>query len=67
MSLEDDEQFLKDHGWTWYLEALQFFRDHLGEEEKRDPARDRIKRAKVDYYNFAVSKLAKMQRQREGK
>ena len=67
MPLEDDERFLEDHGWTWYVEALKFHRDRLSEEEKRDPAKDGIERAKVDYYRFAVSKLAEMQRKREEK
>ncbi len=67
MPLEDDERFLNDHGWTWYLDALKFHRDRLSEEEKRDPAKDGIERAKVDYYRFAVSKLAEMQRKQDEK
>jgi hypothetical protein len=64
MPLEDDERFLSGHGWTWYLDALRFHRDRLNEEEERDPARDGIERAKINYYCVAVSKLAEMERKR---
>jgi len=60
MRLEDYERFLEDHGWTWYVEALKFHRDRLSEEEKRDPAKDGIERAKVDYFRFTFSKLTEV-------
>jgi hypothetical protein len=62
MLLEDDERFLIEHGWTWYIEALRFHRNRLTDEEQQGPDREGIQRAKVDYYRYAISKLAEHER-----
>jgi len=65
MPLDDDERYLRDQGWSWYLDALLFHRDSLTKDEERDPAREGIERAKVDYYRVAISDLAEMERRRK--
>lgn len=57
MALPEQEQFLRDRGWAWLLDALAFGRDRMSAEENQSQHKDAIARSKHDDYAQTVNAI----------